>query len=95
MRATGDMDRANMELSTFKCTMPIAAGKEETAEDSVQIPILQNIKPLKQGDELIVFREALVQAAVSIDPTPSTNKRPLGPTAKRLGQPKKKAMKSR
>ena len=33
----------------------IAAGKEEGNEEPVLIPILQNLKPLKEGDELLKF----------------------------------------
>ena len=68
VRATGDKDRANMAMSTIKCTMNCQVGKHEAAEESVLIPILQNTKCIKENEELLVFNEALVETTVSIDP---------------------------
>ena len=69
VRSTGDEDRANMHRSTLKCTMSMAAGKEGTNEDSVLIPILQNLKPVKEGDELLTYDGDLVTPALTIEPT--------------------------
>ena len=66
--STGDRDCANMELSTIKCPMPIAA-KDETVDDEVTIPILRNFKVVKENEELLVFNGG------SIEP-PKKRKRP-------------------
>ena len=66
MKATGYMDRANMQLATLKCTMSVATGKE-TADDGVSIPILQNFKALEENEELLVFDEAHMEPVISIE----------------------------
>ena len=93
--ATGDKDRANMAMSTIKCTMNCQVGKHEAAEESVLVPILQNTKCIKENEELLVFKDSLLETVVSIDPTPS-KKRSFGRTTKRrCPEPKKKARKAR
>ena len=67
VRSTGDKDRANMHRSTMKSTMAITAGKEETNEEPVLIPILQNLKPLKEGDELLKY-DGLEMKTFTIEP---------------------------
>ena len=95
VRATGDKDRANMAMSTIKCTMNCQVGKHEAAEESVSIPILQNTKCIKENEELLVFNEAHVETVVSIDPTPS-KKRSLPNAGKNRWQgPEKKARTAR
>ena len=78
--------------------MSIAAGKEETNEDSVLIPILQNMKPVKEGDELLTYDGDLVQPTLTIEPqvpasapaaTASAPKRPHPLKAKRAATPKR------
>ena len=63
------MDRANMELSTIKCTMPISTGNEGTVANEVTIPILRNFKVVKENEELLLFNGG------SIEP-PKKRKRP-------------------
>ncbi len=42
--------------------MSVETGKDETDDDeTVSIPILQNCRALKEGDELLVFKESLVE----------------------------------
>ena len=95
VRATGDKDRANMAMSTIKCTMNCQVGKHEAAEESVLIPILQNTKCIKENEELLVFKDSLLETVVSIDPTPS-KKRSLPNAGKnRWPVPKKKARTAR
>ena len=57
MGHTDDKDRANMHHSTLKCKMSIEAGGQ--TNDAVLIPILQNSKVVKEGEELLVFDEKL------------------------------------
>ena len=96
---TDEQDRANMHRSTLKCTMSMTAGKDETSVDAVIIPILQNSKVVKPGDELLVFGDKLVKPAEYIEPAPkpdqpapSSKKHTLTAAAKKSSQPKKKAM---
>ena len=56
-----------MQLATLKCTMSIVTGTEETADDGVSIPIMQNFKALEENEELLVFDEALMEPVVSIE----------------------------
>ena len=97
VRSTGDKDRANMHHSTLKCTLPVQAGKEETGCDAVIIPILQNSKAVKEGDELLVFNGDLVKPIHSIEPSVPAPPQPLqkrkSSVPKRLNQLKRKAMK--
>ena len=90
VRATGDKDRANMAMSTIKCTMNCQVGKHEAAEESVLVPILQNTKCIKENEELLVFKESLMETVMSIETTPSkkgslssAGKRPLSNAGKR------------
>ena len=82
---------ANMRKSTMTCTMTIVAGDEE-ASHRVTLPILQNVKALKGGDELVLFAEP--SAPSSIMPAQKleqpVRKRPAA--AQRLHQPAKKRM---
>ena len=107
VRSTGDKERANMHYTTMKCTVAITAGKEEANDEHVLIPILQNLKPLKEGDELLIYHEVEVKtftiepAAAESAPKPhapatsqSPKKRAAVIAPKRLHQPpQKKAMK--
>ena len=103
VRTTGDKEKANMYYSTMKCTMSIAAGKEESAEDAVMIPILQNSRVLNEGDELFTNKEAIEPPKESLAPAPKQEAAPSaskrlysgrGPqSGKLLDQPKKKARK--
>ena len=68
---TSHAAHANMQHSTLKCTMSIAAGKEETADDAVTIPILQNSKVVKEGEELFVSKERVAPAgSIELPPAP-------------------------
>ena len=66
VRETDDSDRANMHRSTLKCTMSFTAGKESAA--AIVIPILQNSRFVKEGDELLVYDADLAKAPASIEP---------------------------
>ena len=63
IRCVQDKNMANMRKATIACTMTTAAG-DETANQRVTLPILQNIKALNEGDELVLFVEPLVPTAI-------------------------------
>ena len=91
VRRTGDERLANMGPSTVKCTASFRAGGEAGPGGAVYIPTLQNTKPIKQCDELLVYDEKLGTKLVFIEPQ-SRGKR-ASPSG-RLNQPRKKAKKS-
>ena len=66
-RDTGDPDRGNMHQSTLKFMSSFTAGKE-AVQNPIVIPILQNSRALAEGDELLVYSEALVKPPVSTEP---------------------------
>ena len=57
VRSTGDKDRANMHRSKMKSFLAVSLGKGQTNGEPVFIPILQNSKPVKRGDELLIYDE--------------------------------------
>ena len=95
VRATGDKDLANMGQTTLKCTGSFTTGGEESPAAPVFIPILQNTKLLKSGDELLVYDKKLETKAESIEPEPLQETRKRAGPQERLNQPRKKAMKSK
>ena len=70
VRYTADKDLANMDRSTLKCTCSFTAGGEESKGDAVLIPILQNTKVVKEGDELLIYDSKLATPAVSLESPP-------------------------
>jgi hypothetical protein len=44
-----------MGRSTLPCTCSIQAGDKVCKGDEVRIPILHNLIPIKEGDELLVY----------------------------------------
>ena len=68
VRYTADKDLANMDRSTLKCTCSFTAGGEESKGDAVLIPILQNLKAIKEGDELLTYDGGLVKPTLTIEP---------------------------
>ena len=60
VRSTSDKERANMHRSTVPYKASMATGKEESTCDPVQVPILQNTRPLKEGEELLTYSEVEV-----------------------------------
>ena len=59
VRSTWDKQKANMHHCTMLCTMSITSGPQ-SAEETVEIPILQNSRVLNEGDELFAYNEAIV-----------------------------------
>ena len=55
VRSTADENLANMGRSTLTCTCSITAGGKESKGDAVRIPILHNLIPIQEGDELLVY----------------------------------------
>ena len=89
VRPVQDKSMANMRKSTMTCTMTVEAG-DEAAPHRVTLPILQNVKALKKGDELVLFHEPVPK---SITPAQKleqpTMKRPAAATH-RMQKPAKK-----
>ena len=92
---TADKDLANMDRSTLKCTGSFTAGCEESQGDAALVPILQNTKVVKAGDELLLYDSKLGRPSLSIEPLSLQPKRKRAAPPTRLNQPHKKAMKSR
>ena len=63
VRSVQDKNIANMRTSTLTCTMTIVAGDEE-APHRVTLPIMQNIRALKGGDELVCFAEPFAPSSI-------------------------------
>ena len=89
-----------MHYSTMKCTMSFSAGKEESSDEAIVVPIMQNSRTLEEGDELFVYKEEIGAKAESLAPAPTPaarapprSKRVGSTVGTRLNQPKKKAMK--
>ena len=82
----------NMKKSTLKCALNILAGTEEAVR-RVTVPILQNAKALKKGDELLMLAER-VDAPAAQKLEASGNKRAADESA-RLHQPACKAARAK
>ena len=63
VRCVQDKNMANMRKATMTCTMTIVAGDEE-ASHRVTLPILQTVKALKGGDELVLLAEPSVPSSI-------------------------------
>ena len=63
VRLVLDKNMANMRKSTLQCTLTVEAG-DEAAPHRVTLPILQNVKALKKGDELVLFSEPLLPKSI-------------------------------
>ena len=89
VRPVQDKNMPNMRKSTMTCTMTVEVW-DEAAPHRVTLPILQNVKALKKGDELVRFHEP---APKSIMPAQKleqpTMKRPAAATH-RMQKPAKK-----
>ena len=93
VRPVQDKSMTNMRKSTMTCTLTVAAG-DETAPHRVIIPILQNVKAVKKGDELVLFTEPVVpkstMPAQKLEPQPPTMKRPAAAPPRRTQKPAKR-----
>ena len=63
VRPVQDKSMPNMRKSTMTCTMTVEVG-DEAAPHRVTLPILQNVKALKKGDELVIFSEPYVPKSI-------------------------------
>ena len=63
IRCVQDKNMANMRKATIACIMTTVAG-DETTSQRVTLPILQNVKALEEGDELVLFVEPVVPKAI-------------------------------
>ena len=100
VRPTCSREQANMHYSSMKCTLSLATGKEDSADEAIVVAIMQNSRVLKEGDELFVHKEEIGAKAESLAPAPTPaarapprSKRVGSTVGTRLNQPKKKAMK--
>ena len=87
-----------MHPGTMKYTITVGAGKEESTEEAIMIPILQNSKLIHEGDELVMYIEKKLEKPETLAPAPKpeaapSQKRKIQTAPTRLNQPKKKAMK--
>ena len=98
VQSTNNKEAANMQESKLTLHMTLATDNEDepSIDEFVKIPILTNTKPVQVGDELIVYKgpasvtpQTLPPAA---PPRAAAPKKRVAPVAKRLHQPKKKAM---
>ena len=55
-RPVEDKGMSNMRKSTMACTVTIGAG-DDAASHKVTLPIIQNVKALKKGEELLLFHD--------------------------------------
>ena len=62
-RSVQDKNIANLRYSSLTCTLLVVAGGEE-APHRVSLPVMQNIKAVKGGDELAVFDEPCVPSSI-------------------------------
>ena len=94
VRPTGDKERANMHRSTVVYKTSMATGKEEGTCDPVLVPVLQNTRPLKEGEELLIYNGDLEVPTHSMPQVPaitqSPNKKRTAAPAPTTVQPAKK-----
>ena len=98
VRTTNNSEKANMHLSTMKCTIATGASKEESTDEAITIPILQNSKLIHEGEELFIYDEGKPEKQETLAPAPKpaaapSQKRKAPSAPKRLNQPNKKARK--
>ena len=65
VRRTLDKTLANMQKVTMTCKLTTEAGDEEMSH-RVSLPIFQNIKALKGGDELLLYVEPSVPSSIML-----------------------------
>ena len=63
VRCVPDKNIANMRQSSMPCTLAVGAGGE-AADQRVTLPILHNVKALKEGDELVLCVDPLVPSSI-------------------------------
>ena len=88
VRCVQDKNMANMRKTTMTCKMTIEAGDEE-ALHRVTLPILQNVKALKGGDELVLFAEPLAPSSMPAQKLEQPLKKRPAAAPHRLHQPAK------
>ena len=99
VRRVLDKTMANMQKATMTCKLTTEAGDEEMSH-RVSLPIFQNIKALKGGDELLLYVEpslpSSIMPAQSLEqpcrkrPAAAISKLQRRVSAKGPGQPRKK-----
>ena len=91
VRRVQDKNMANMRKATMPCTMTIDAGGDAVTH-KVSLPILQNTKPLKVGEELLLHEEPQPASAIAPAQTlqPEKKRKPL---SKKVASPVKRRRK--
>ena len=90
VRCDRNKNVANMRQSSMSCKVAFGAGDLET-EQRVNLPILQNTKALKKGEELVVFMEPQVPPSIPAQKLEQvTKKRPVAASRMQQAANKKK-----
>ena len=63
VRRVLDKSMANMQKTTMPCTLTTEAGGEKVVQ-KVSLPIIHNIKDLKEGDELVLYAEPSIPTTI-------------------------------
>ena len=84
VRSTSQKEKANMRHSTLtvRLTSSTDAKANDIAQETVTIPILQNVKMIEEDEELVAYRDS---------PASHAETKRAKPFWRRLYQPKKKA----
>ena len=86
VRSTSDKEKANMHHSTLKVRLTSSTDSKanDIAQETVTIPILQNVKMIEEDEELVAYRDSPASQ-------PDAETKRAKPFWRRLYQPKKKA----
>ena len=92
VRCVRDKNIANMRQSSMACTLEVGAGGE-AADQPVNLPILHNVKALKEGDELVLFTEPVLQPSLPVQKLEQVAKKRPAASTGRMQQAANKKMK--
>ena len=81
VRRVQDNSKANMLKTTMLCTLTLEDGNEKLVQ-KVSLPIIHNIKDVKQGDELVVYSEPSLQKEMPAQTLALVRKRPAAAPSK-------------
>ena len=82
VRCVHDTNIANMRQSSMACTLEVGAGGE-AADQTVNLPIMHNVKALKAGDELVLFVEPSLPSSMPVQTLEQVTKtRPVAATGR-------------
>ena len=81
VRRVQDKSKANMQKNTMQCTLTLEDGDEELVQ-KVSLPIIHNIKDVKQGEELVLYVEPSLQKEMPAQNLALVKKRPAAAPSK-------------